>query len=121
MVKKLLALMIALVFVLSLSTPLAAQKTATKKQDRWEGMVTIINKDKMTIVVRKQGGDDTRTISYSASTAFNTQEHGKKPNAIDASQIKEGDRVICVGTWGKDGVLQATLVSKRMTENSKMP
>jgi hypothetical protein len=36
-------------------------------------------------------------------------------NDIDASQVKDGDRVICKGTWDKNGVLHATLISKRLT------
>ncbi len=39
----------------------------------------------------------------------------KKVNDIDASQINDNDRVICMGTWDKDGVMHATLISKRLT------
>jgi hypothetical protein len=44
------------------------------------------------------------------------QEHGSKTvNDIDASQVKDNDRVICKGTYDKDGVLHATLISKRLS------
>jgi hypothetical protein len=47
---------------------------------------------------------------------WDSQEHGsKKVNNIDASEVKDGDRVICKGTFDKDGVLHATLISKRLT------
>jgi hypothetical protein len=36
-------------------------------------------------------------------------------NDIDASQVKDNDRVICKGTYDKDGVLHATLMSKRLS------
>ena len=40
----------------------------------------------------------------------------KAVNDIDASQVKDGDRVICRGTWDKKGgVLHATLISKRLS------
>jgi len=39
--------------------------------------------------------------------------HGE--NEIDASRVKDGDRVICTGTWDKNGVLQATVISKLYT------
>ena len=39
--------------------------------------------------------------------------HGE--NEIDASRVKDGDRVICTGTWDKNGVLQATVISKLCT------
>ena len=53
-------------------------------------------------------------MQYDSSTQWVSQEHGsKKVNDIDASQVKDNDRVICKGTWDKDGILHATLISKR--------
>ncbi len=129
MVKRLLMLLFASVLVFSLSTPLLAQEKPAKpekekaaKQDRWEGMVTMISKDKSTMTVRHVGSNNTRTIAFDSATKFTSQEHGsKKVNHIAAADIKEGDRVICVGTWGKDNVLKATLISKRLTDIGKIP
>ena len=123
MLKKLLTAMFSTVLVFSLSTPLLAQKTQAKpekeqvkKKDRWEGYVTRVSKDKSTLTVRKSGSTITRTVSWDIFTQWTSQEHGsKKVNDIDASQVKEEDRVICLGTFGKDGVLHATLISKRLT------
>jgi len=36
---------------------------------------------------------------------------------IAASQVKDGDRVICMGIWNKDGTLRATLISKRLSHS----
>ncbi|HTM17539.1 MAG TPA: hypothetical protein VL135_11560, partial [Terracidiphilus sp.] len=60
-----------------------------------------------------------RTVEYDSSTRWVSQEHGsKKVNDIDASRVKEGDRVICMGTLAtkvKGATLHATLVSKRLS------
>ncbi len=57
-----------------------------------------------------------KTVQYDSSTKWVSQEHGsKKVNDIDASQVKDNDRVICKGTWDKEGVLHATLISKRLS------
>ena len=129
MVKKLLTLLFASVLVFSLSTPLLAQKTPAKPEqekakqpDRWEGRVTLVSRDKSTLVVRKLGTNLEKTVAYDSTTEWTSQEHGsKKANTIDASQVKEGDRVICVGTFSKDGVLHATVISKRLTERRTIP
>ena len=123
MLKKLLTALFSTVLVFSLSAPLLAQETQAKpekeqvkKKDRWEGYVTRVSKDKSTLTVRKSGSTITRTVSWDIFTQWTSQEHGsKKVNDIDASQVKEEDRVICLGTYSKDGVLHATLISKRLT------
>ena len=134
MVKKLLVLLFAslLAFPLSVFAQDAPKETkaqekaeekAEKKADkkagkpaRWDGIVTRVNKDKSTLNVRKVGSSVERTVLYDSSTKWVSQEHGKKKvNDIDADQVKDGDRVITTGTWDKDGVLHATLISKRLT------
>ena len=132
MVKKLLVLLFTSLLALPLSTAVFAQdapketkaeEKAEKKADkkagkaaRWDGIVTRVNKDKSTLNVRKVGSSQERTVEYDSSTKWVSQEHGKKKvNDIDADQVKDGDRVITTGTWDKDGVLHATLISKRLT------
>ena len=57
-----------------------------------------------------------KIVVYDSSTKWVSQEHGSKTvNDIDASQVKDDDRVICKGTYDKDGVLHATLISKRLS------
>ena len=120
MVNKLLVLLFASVLAFPLSTLAFAQKAPKEakaaKPARWEGIVTRISKDQSTLTVRKVGSSQERTVQYDSSTKWVSQEHGsKKVNDIDASQVKDGDRVITTGTWEKDGVLHATLISKRLT------
>lgn len=129
MVKKLCLLLLPVVLLWSLSNLAFAQadsgskdsmkdtKAKAEKKDRWEGVITRSDKDKSTFTVRKRGTETERTVVYDSSTQFAAQEHGsKKANKIDVSDIKDGDRIIAVGTWGKDGVLHATLISKRLTQ-----
>jgi hypothetical protein len=64
------------------------------------------------------GSTEERTIKYGSSTNWVSQYHGdKKINKIDASQVKDGDRVICTGSWEKAGVLRATQISKRLSHS----
>ena len=57
-------------------------------------------------------------MRYGSSTRWVSQEHGsKKVNRIDPTQVKDGDRVICKGTWEKDGALHATVISKRLSHS----
>ena len=133
MVKKLLVLLFASLLALPLSVfaqdapketkaQEKAEEKAEKKADkkagkaaRWDGIVTRVNKDKSTLNVRKVGSSQERTVEYDSSTKWVSQEHGsKKVNDIDASQVKDGDRVIARGIWDK-GVLYATLISKRLS------
>lgn len=86
------------------------------KSGRWEGMVVRSNKDNHTLTVRRRGSSVEKTVEYDSSTKWKSQEHGsKKVNDIDPSQVSDNDRVICVGSWDKKGVLHATLISKRLT------
>ena len=121
MVNKLFTLLFASILVFPLSTAVFAQEAPKEakaaKPARWEGMVTRVSKDQSTLTVRDVGSSQEKTVQYDSSTKWVSQEHGsKKVNDIDSSQVKEGDRVITEGTWDKDGVLHATLVSKRLTK-----
>ena len=115
--KKLLTLLFVSVLALPLSTAVFAQEAPAKekvaKEGRWEGVVVRSNPDKSTLTVRKAGsGNAEMTVEYDSSTKWVSQFHGdKKVNDIDSSQVKDGDTVICKGTWDKAGVLHATLIS----------
>ncbi len=124
MIKKLFTLLFTFALVFPLSTVAFTQDAAAgekggakeAKEARWEGIVARSSTDKSTLTVRKVGGSIEKTVTYDSSTRWVSQEHGsKKVNDIDASQVKDGDRVIAKGTWGKDGALHATLISKRLT------
>jgi hypothetical protein len=119
MVKKVLRLLF--VFVLAFPTSALFVQSAPAqdqmaKQDRWEGNVVTTDPNKSLLSVSKVDSNDRRFVSYDSSTRWVSQAHASKTvNDIDASQVKEGDRVICTGTWGKDNVLHATLISKRLS------
>jgi hypothetical protein len=120
MVKKLLTLLFMSVLAFPLSMAVFVQDAPAQaepaKQDRWEGVVIRSSSDKSTLTVRKVGSSVEKSVAYDSSTKWVSQEHGsKKVNDIDASQVKENDRVICTGTYDKDGVLHATLISKRLS------
>jgi hypothetical protein len=120
MAKKLLTLLFASVLAFPLSMAVFAQEAPAPKkaakEARWEGLVIRRSQDQSTLTVRKLGSSLERTVRYDSSTRWVSQEHGsKKVNDIDASQLKDGDRVICKGTWDKDSVLHATLISKRLS------
>ena len=120
MVKRLLTLLFMSVLAFPLSTAVFAQDAPAQaepaKQDRWEGVVIRSSSDKSTLTVRNVGSSLEKTVQYDSSTRWVSQEHGsKKVNDIDASQVKDNDRVICTGTYDKDGVLHATLISKRLS------
>lgn len=95
----------------------APSETGKKhKQDRWEGFITRSSKDKNMLTVREVSSGVEKDIVYDNSTEWTSQEHGsKKVNMIDAAQVKDHDRVICLGKYDKKGVLHATLISKRLT------
>ena len=120
MLKKLLTLLFVSVLAFPLSTvvfaPEAAAQDKAAKEARWEGHVIRSSKDQSTLTVRKVGSSEERIVRYDSSTHWVSQEHAsKKVNEIDASQVKDGDRVICKGTWEKKGVFHATLISKRLS------
>jgi biopolymer transport protein ExbD len=120
MLDKLLTLLFTSLLAVPLSTAVFAQDAPAKEkaatQARWEGIVTRSNPEKYTLTVRKVGSSVEKKVQYDSSTQWVSQEHNsKKVNEIDASQVKDSDRVICKGTWDKDGVLHATLISKRLT------
>jgi hypothetical protein len=120
MSKKLLTLLLMSVLALSVSTLAVAQEAPTQekaaKETHLEGIVVRTSQDKSTLTVRKAGSSVEKIVKYDSSTQWVSQEHGStKVNDIDASQVKDGDRVICRGTWEKHGTFHATLISKRLT------
>jgi hypothetical protein len=123
MVKQLLTLLFTFLFAFPLATTTLAQdapaKTKPAKEARWDGTVIRSTPDKSTLTVRKRGSTAEMTVQYDSSTRWVSQEHGsKKVNDIDTSQVKDNDRVICKGTWSKDGIFHATLISKRLSVES---
>jgi hypothetical protein len=104
--------MVALVF--SVSVPGFAQGAA--KEARVEGRIVRSSKDKSTLTVRMGQPNAEKTVYYDASTKWVSQYHGeKKMNTIDASEVKDGDYVICLGSYDDKGEFHATTISKRLS------
>jgi len=110
MVRKLFTLFCASVISFSLTTVVSGQETAApeKKMDkaakevRWEGNVIRSDPGQSTLTIRQVGSNAEMTAHYDSSTRWVSQYHGdKKVNDIDASQVKDGDRVIVMGNYEK--------------------
>jgi len=118
MLKKQPALLFALVLTFLLATTVLAQEAAKSKAARWEGLVARSSKEHSTLTVRKSGENAEKTCEYDSSTKWVSQYHAdKKINNIDASEVKDGDYVICKGTEEKAGVIHATVISKRLSHS----
>ena len=120
MLKKQLTLLFALAFAFPLATAVFAQDApAQAKVASWEGNVVRSSKEQSTLTVRKEGSSIEKTVQYDSATKWVSQYHGdSKINDIDASQVKDGDRVICKGTWdSKTTVLHAVVISKRLSHS----
>jgi Ni/Co efflux regulator RcnB len=80
------------------------EKTAAAaKEARWHGLIVTMDKDKSTLVVRRQ--EVTRTIYYDSSTKWT---EGTK--AVEMSEFKEGADVICLGKYDEKGKFHATRI-----------
>ena len=113
MVKRLLTLFFTFLLALPLSSVVFAQDAA--KAARWEGTVIRSNPGKSTLTVRDKNSVE-MIVQYDSSTQWVSQEHGStQVNKIDASRVKDNDRVICRGTREKEGMFHATLISKRLS------
>jgi hypothetical protein len=121
MLKNVAVALSAVVLILSVSTTAFAQKDP--KDARVEGKVVFSNKDKSMLGVRTVGGageGSQRIVYYDDSTKWVSQYHGvKKENAIDASQVKDGDYIICLGSEDEKGKFRARMISKRLSHSPK--
>jgi hypothetical protein len=117
MLKRMTPVLLWTLFVFSFSAAVYPQ-AGGPKEARVEGQVTRSNKDKSTLTVRVRDTETEKTVHYGASTKFTSQYHGEqKVNNIDSTQIKDGDQVICLGSYNDKGVLEATMISKRLSHS----
>lgn len=117
---KLLEFLFASIFVFTVSTLVLAQESTTTKKPaneaRWEGTVVRFSSDRSSFDVRQVSGDIQKTIYFDSVTVWNSQYHGSKTvNKIDPSDVKEGDRVICLGTYNEKNEFHAKTISKRLS------
>jgi hypothetical protein len=119
MLKKQLTLLFALVLTFPLAAVVFGQQAPAKsKEARWEGRVERSSKEQSSLTVRKVGSNLEKTCVYDSSTKWVSQYHAdKKVNDIDASQVKDGDYVICKGTSESGAVIHAALISKRLSHS----
>ena len=118
--RKLLGFLFASIFVFTVSTLVLAQESTTTKKPanevRWEGTVVRFSSDRSSFDVRQVSGDIQKTIYFDSATVWNSQYHGSKTvNKIDPSDVKEGDRVICLGTYNEKNEFHAKTISKRLS------
>ncbi len=83
-----------------------AKADAGSKEARWSGTIVRSNDKVSTLTVRK--GHIEKIVHFESSTRWT---EGTKD--IDRSEIKDGDRVICLGKFNEKGELIATRVDKR--------
>ena len=120
MLKKQLTLLLASVLTFPMAMAVFAQEAAKakSKEARWEGRVERTSKEQSSLTVRQTGSNAEKACVFDSSTKWVSQyHHDKKINDIDASQVKEGDFVICKGTEEKGGIIQATVISKRLSHS----
>jgi hypothetical protein len=89
---------------------------------RWEGIIIRSSSDQSTLTVRERSSGFVKiiglekTIHYDSSTEWTSAEHGsKKYNKITRADVKDGDRVICIGIYDEKGEFLATFISKRLS------
>jgi hypothetical protein len=112
--------MAVLIFVTGLvfSLPTTGFAQGEKKDARVEGWVVRSSADNSTLIVHVRDTETERTVHYDASTVWTSQYHGeKKANTIDASQVKDHDHVICLGTYDEKGEFHARMISKRLSHS----
>jgi len=103
---------------LALSLPASSFGQGAAKQGRVEGRIIRSDKDKMNLTVRRLDSPNETIVNYDASTKFVSQYHGeKKVNPIEAGEVKDGDRVICLGTYDDKGAFHAATISKRLSHS----
>ena len=116
MVKRAVGFLFMAVVVFAVSLPAFAQGSA--KQARVEGNVTRSNPEKSTLTVRVRATESERTVYYDASTKWVSQYHAdKKVNTIEPGDVKDGDQVICMGTYDDKKDFHATTISKRLSHS----
>lgn len=84
----------------------------SSKEARWSGTIVRSSKDGSTLTVRKRGTSIEKIVHYDSSTKWTRQE-GKEIKPIDMSEVKDGDRVIALGSYDEKGEFHATRIDLR--------
>ncbi len=116
MLKKLAAVVFMVGLVFAVSSTSFAEDSA--KKARVEGKVVRSNPEKSTLTVRVRETDSEKTVYYDASTKWVSQYHAdKKVNNIEPSEVKDGDQVICLGSFDDKKEFHAAMISKRLSHS----
>jgi hypothetical protein len=101
----------SLLIVLFVAVGLAAQEKAAgekKKEVRWHGTIIRSDKDGSTLTVRKRGETRELVVHYSSATRWT-----KLNKPAEASEFKDGARVICLGNYDENKNFVATRIDLR--------
>ena len=116
MLRKVAAVLFMFAFIFSVSVIGFAQKA--EKEARVEGKVVRSNKDKSTLTVHVRDTGSEKIVNYDASTKWTSQYHGDKTvNNIESGDVKDGDQVICLGSYDDKKEFHATSCSKRLSHS----
>jgi len=96
-------LAVALALVLAPCLFSQAKKDAASGQDKFDGTIVSMNKDTSTISLHQTGTNATWQIVYTKDTIFT---YRNQPSTVD--EVKEGRRVIVLGTFGEKGSTKMT-------------
>jgi Ni/Co efflux regulator RcnB len=99
-----------LIAVFAAGILLAAQEkpAGEKKEARWSGTVVRSDKEGKTLTVRRRGQTMEKIIHFTDETKWT-----KGKETIDSSQVKDGDRVICLGESNEKKEFVATRIDLR--------
>jgi Ni/Co efflux regulator RcnB len=107
-------ILVALFAVIGLAVrPAAAQDkkemtAGATKEARWHGQIVRSDKDNSTLTVRRRGQSYERVIHYDSATKWTM---GTK--TIEMSDVKDGDEVICLGSYNDKKEFIAARIDKR--------
>ena len=114
MKRALVVSLVAAFVVMGLTVAAAQEKMkAATKTARWEGTIVRSDKDASTLTVRRGGTNIEKVVHYDADTKWTHQVKGKV-EPIDMAEVKDGDRVICMGSYDDKGEFHATRIDKRL-------
>jgi hypothetical protein len=107
-------LMLGLALSPTLATAVLAQAQPhdSTKLDLLEGRVVRIDKTKSTVEIRQSGPTSVMwTVAYDDETYFSAHN---KASSLD--KLKDGEKVICLGTFDKDNKMMAKRIDMRGSE-----
>jgi hypothetical protein len=110
--KTILVVILLTIFAhIALATLLAGAQDTTQEKEkasgaaRWSGAIQRIDKDNLTLTVRKPDGR-TKTISCTTTTKWSN----KAGATVDSTTLKQDDRVVCLGKYEGSKFVAADII-----------